>query len=394
MDDRSPGPRRGLTVASKMVRRVSSRFHRARSPRTEDTEPPTYLAPAMAPVAPSDHHYIKIGALLALPREIRDQILAYVTQQHQNDPTAIVQNFDELTRGRKIPNKPQLASWTKIVLHNPEGIRANATGLLLSSHQLRSETLETIDRLDARVYELDVIVLDETLPILTWLHVPFFTDRVDKVNVTFRISGSYDEARMHQWQPQSDDKLAKRYATYDRYKGFRGYGDGSSSCHPLAMQLYSILERFIKAGPVGDMSKDCEHRHVVVKAINMKVERPSHIDPALYAMPRSSTGSTIASGSVLKPSFLAVFIGNSMATLLAGTQYDAFWFGKIIFEHVDSISISLGDRKLRTIDVAEKLEALKYFSFDEERFSVEEMEEYKTITWRLRKERGLKCLYH
>lgn len=62
----------------------------------------------------------------------------------------------------------------------------------------------------------------------------------DRVNVKACIAGSYNEVRMRQWQPQSGDKLAQRYATYDRYKGFHGYSDGYSSCHPIALQLYSF----------------------------------------------------------------------------------------------------------------------------------------------------------
>lgn len=385
------------------MRRISLRLHRSRSPLPGDQGPeagnikvdsPIKQIPASPSLVPCDPHCSDSGALLALPREIRDQILAYVLERHQNDPPALDQSFQELTRDRKIPNKPQLASWTKIVLHDPKSIRANATSLLLANHQLRSEVLENIERLDARVYELDIILLDETLPILTWLRVPICTTQVEKVNVAFRISGSYDEARMHQWQPQSDDKLAKRYATYDRYKGFRGHGDGWSSCYPIAIQLYSILERFIKAGPVGDMSKESEHRHVVVKAINIDVQTPGHVYPARYGTPMSAALNTLPHGTVLRPKFLARSVANYIAALLNGTNFDTFWFGKIAFEHVDKFSVLQDGKLLRTIDVAERLKALQYFPHEEERFSVEQMEEFKSATWHIRKERGLKCLDH
>lgn len=101
-----------------------------------------------------------------------------------------------------------------------------------------------------------------------------------------RIASSYNEVRMRQWQPQSDDKLAQRYATYDRYKGFRGHGDGYSSCYPIALQLYSISERFIKAGPVSDMSKDDEHCHVTVNMINIDVGTPPGIEPDRFGSVR------------------------------------------------------------------------------------------------------------
>lgn len=62
------------------------------------------------------------------------------------------------------------------------------------------------------------------------------------------------------------------------------------------------------------------------------------------------------------------------------------------FEDVDIFSISLDGKQLRTINVAEKLDALQYFSFDEKRFLWEQMEEFKTTTWQIRKEGGLSCV--
>jgi hypothetical protein len=327
-------------------------------------------------------------SLTTIPRELRDQILGYVIQSHQNDPPKLDQTFEELTQHRKILLNPSLNSWCNTVLNISESVVANATTLLLVNRQLHAETLASINRLSARVCELDIIILDEILPLLTWLHVPILTTSLDNVNVNFRISGSFDTSKERvRKQKKNDDIPEKPYARYPDYKGFRiGCGAGPA----MGWQIYSILERFIKVGPVGECSEKQCHRHMTVKTLNINVETPRDVDPTLFRSPRISGFSRDESdeGSVLDPSYLADFIANDINALLSGRDPDWFPYGKILYEHVDTVVISLDGKELQRFGVATRLMLVE--GFDERYISNEVLAEYKKATWEKRRERGLK----
>jgi hypothetical protein len=328
--------------------------------------------------------------LTSIPRELRDQILQHVIQSHQNQPPALGQTFDELTQHRKILEAPLLQSWNCLVLNDPKSVVANVTNLLLVNRQLHSETLASIQRLNARVYELDVVLLDEILPLPTWLHVPILTTALDAVNVNFRISGRWDQSKDPRGRGRVDDSAIPPYGKYPHWKGFRiGCGAGPA----IAWQIYSILERFIKFGPVGETDDTQAHRHVTIKSLNINIETPQDVDPLLFAPPRSSL-SRFAEGrnseSVLSPEYLAEFVASNMSNLLHDRDHEWFACGKILFEHLDMITITRDAKAVRTIDVAERLRDVG--GFQERHITKEKLERYKKVTWDERRERGLRVL--
>ncbi|KAF2826847.1 hypothetical protein CC86DRAFT_369984 [Ophiobolus disseminans] len=330
-----------------------------------------------------------MATLLTVPRELRDQILGYVIESHQNTAPELDQTFEEMTQPRKILENPRLGSWCKVVLSLPDNPIVNTTSLLLTNHQLHTETLENIDLLHAREYDLDIVILDEVIPLPTWTRVPLLTSSVDKVNVTIRIAGCYDnrKGRLREHDGKSNPGL---YTTkYDDYIGFRcGCGAGPA----MGWQIYSILERFIKAGPRGEVKTEDEHRHVTAKTIDINIVTPPDVDPASFEVPRSASPHRTqdAETTVLDPRYLAQFVSHDIFGLLAGGDVEWFQYGKILYEHVDRVVVRLDGQDFREYDVAKRLRAVG--NLDERYVSQDALKEYKTVTWAKRRERGLQVL--
>jgi len=328
-------------------------------------------------------------SLMTIPRELRDAILEYVILSHQNEAPDIKGTFEELTQHRQVLRNPALGSWCNLVLNLPDSTIANATNLFLTNRQLHAETLESIDFLNARVYELDVIILDEILPLPTWTHVPLLTTSLDKVNVTFRISGSYDRNKERPRAGNKDDVPPGLYAQYGRYKGFRG---GAGAGPAIGWQIYSILERFIKAGPGGELENKDEHRHIVVKTLDINIETPPDVDPARFGPPKSGYGGRQSHREmhVLDPAYLTAFVAGDISGLLRSGHHEWFRYGMILYEHVDSIVIRKDGEEMSRLDVAERLRDVG--GFQERHISAQMLAEYKEGTWEKRRERGLRVL--
>jgi hypothetical protein len=328
---------------------------------------------------------------MTIPRELRDQICNYVIRFQQRERPALNQTFEELIHHRSIPRKPKLQSWCKEVLYYPEDAVANTSSLLRVNRQLHAETLKNIELIKGCVYELDVIVLDEILPLPTWICVPFYTNSIEQINTTFRISGYYDKMK-HKRGPKGSKDLDGPYVRFGRYKGFR-IGNGAGPA--ISWEIYSILERFFKAGPAGarEGEEADEHRHMTVKTIDINVETPPDIHPARFAHPKSggySTREGDVDESVLNPTILARFIESNIGGLLSSTDYDWFSYGKVLLEHVDTVVVRLDGKELRVFDVAECLELVG--GFNERYISKIALEAYKAQAWKIREERGLKVL--
>ena len=131
---------------------------------------------------------------MTIPRELRDQICVLALLAETNQIPSLNETFEEMVASRKQYENPVLVSWSTLVLGDPNHAISNATALLLVNRQLHAETQENMKRLEKQgvTYELDVVVLDEILPLTTWACVPFLTTTVKELNMTIRISGSYD----------------------------------------------------------------------------------------------------------------------------------------------------------------------------------------------------------
>jgi hypothetical protein len=342
-------------------------------------------------------------SLMTLPRELRDQICGYVIQAPQQNPPAINQTFDQLTQGRKSLNHPKDSGpGNDAVLNLPDGPVPNTASLLRVNRQLHAETLENVKFLQACVYELDVIILDEILLLPTWIHVPHFATRLDRVGTTFRISGRYDRAN----EDYGDEGCGLPPGPYRRWNSYKGFRNGDCVGPAMSWQIYSMLERFskyclcewehsadlvdpVRMGPAGEDGDANNDRHISIKTLDINVETPPGISPDDLRPPRSG-GMRYYDGSdsVLCPTYLADFIVENIRDLLGSGDATWFMYGKIIYEHVDTVIVRQDGEDLERFDVAERL---KHFGgYSPSRNLMMSYEGYKAIAWKRRASRGLK----
>ncbi|KAH7079507.1 hypothetical protein FB567DRAFT_595504 [Paraphoma chrysanthemicola] len=331
---------------------------------------------------------------MSIPRELRDLILAYIIQSPISEAPEIVQSFSDLTSSRKILAAPKLRSRNNTVLYPSSDPCPNTTSLLLTNHQLRSETLEQINRPGANECDLDIIILDEILPLPTWTRIPSLSKSFEKVNVTYRISGAYDVAN----ESRLVNDVEGPYEKYGQHKGFK-WGGGTGIA--IRWQIYSILERFVRVGPRGETNDEHAHHHITVKTININVETPAGVDLALFDLPMKFPFSTQRNPeTVLSPVYLARFVAWNIEEVLQTTGYpegllpaghhEWFRYGAVFFEHVDCVVVRLDGKVLMERDVAECLKNAG--GFKEKHLSKQDLAEYKRETWKVRRERGLRVL--
>ena len=149
---------------------------------------------------------------------------------------------------------------------------------------------------------------------------------------------------------------------------------------PVYWQIYSLLVRFIRVGPLGERTRNDEHHHFTTETLNINVETPPGIDPSRFDRPALCGGRRDTEDSVLSPEYLTNFLGR----LLHGLVHGWFNYGKVLLEHVDEVRLCMDGEEKFKIDVAERLK--EYLE------KLDGTMAYKKEVWRLREGRGLKVL--
>jgi hypothetical protein len=161
-------------------------------------------------------------SLLSLPQEVRDQIL---------DLVLIAQSPPPRGPCDKQERQPTCDFRYHVSL---EAYKPNATGLLLTNHQLSAETKQNIQRKKDLAFRLDVMVVQERELWPTWTSIPCSNlNLVDTVKVTFRIFGPPHHLN-------------------HEFSLFRP-GDGGPPV--IAWQFNDLLKRFVCVGPTGPIKK-------------------------------------------------------------------------------------------------------------------------------------------
>ena len=321
---------------------------------------------------------LNMSSLMELPRELRDQIcnLILIAESERPDITA---SFDQLTEGRVHYKNPKLDAICKVVLYVPGAAPNNNLSLLLVDRQLHLETRENLKVIARRPsYSLDIVVLDEILLLPTWLHVPVTSTRLDTMDVTFRISGSYNARK------EFDVEMNRNgpYARWGRYKGFQG-GDGGPPA--MSWQVYAVLERFVKVGPAGDIEGRSVNKHFTVKCMRIDFQTPAGVPHDRLGPPLSGSssfgGRKDVRGRVLDPGYLADYVAKDLGCMLRLS--DGTWFrcGQILYEHLDELVLYKDGKEFRRWDIAEQLRNLEDSS---------SVKKYRPLAWQKRRERGLK----
>jgi hypothetical protein len=138
-----------------------------------------------------------------------------------------------------------------------------------------------------------------------------------------------------------------------------------------------------------------------IKDLVINVETPPDVDETHFSEPRSANyadpDDDVLTG--LDPEYLVSGIIQKMNLLLRGGSTEWFSYGKILYEHVDTISIRLDGKEIEMFDVAQRL--MDVGGFDVTRSWEKEawdkmyplgLEEWKRVTWEERGKRELKVL--
>jgi hypothetical protein len=323
---------------------------------------------------------LNMSSLMKLPRELRDQICNLVLTA-ENERPGITESFDDLIEGRVHYKKPKLEAICKVVLYLPRAAKNNSLSLLLVNRQLHAETLANLNIIAKRAaYSLDIVILDEILLLPTWLSVPVITTSLHTVNVTFRISGSYNARQEFDLEMNRNGP----YAKWGRYKGFQT-GDGGPPA--MSWQVYAVLERFIKVGPASEVRDTNTNKGFTAKCMKIDFQTPVGIPHERMGPPLSGHGSfggrKNAPGRVLDSGYLADYVAKDLSCMLTFSEGTWFSCGKILYDHLDELVLYKDGNEFRRWDIAEQLRDLE---------DTRSVKKYKALTWQKRRERGLRCL--
>lgn len=330
--------------------------------------------------------------LLTIPRELRDAILSHLVHTAIDLP-APTAPYDDSTRTEL--RDWDTRSWLKgrRVKYIGGGSRLDHIPTLIVNRQLRTETLEIIEKLpNKHSYIMDMMFIDESSIWATWLSVPLITNRVDEVYVNFRNVGIATKEFNEEYQ-------------HDLNSGTSLLRGGCGGPPYLTWCLYDLLERFLRYGPVGPrVTKD--DKKVSIQKLIINVKTPD-LPPELEA-PRRVQGSywrlhemRVVDGKYYHHSadYWAHYVASELRTLLGMSDHTG-QFGKILYERIGKIEVRLDGKFAveedepysKSIDIAERFDKLEWHG--ERRSSgyewpEKEFDRWKPSTYKKRVEFGL-----
>jgi len=235
----------------------------------------------------------------------------------------------------------------------------HSTALLLLSHQLHNETRDMIRKLPTKSYVLDVIIANETKLWATWLYAPVLSTRVDRVYAAIRTIGHYTEGP---WILQG--------------------GDGGPP--QLTWALYSLIERGLKAGPVGRRIRKMDRR-ISIKELVIDVRTPNVPPSKIYpkglnrGRKREDFREKHGPEFILNPDYVLGYIRSDIDLLLKMCYHTAE-FGGLLYERIGRTKVLMDGQLREEWDLAQELVDLQ-FSDSFGRFPRERREEIFN-TWK------------
>ena len=299
--------------------------------------------------------------LLTLPREIRDGILELVVCNERAPP----QNPTAASSDRTLLDVLERRSWSyasQYIKYEGQGSNGayttNSLSLLLANHQLSSETQDVLERLSTTYsYGLDVMLVDEKELWPTWVSVPALSTQVDSVVATFRIFGTWGG------------------------EGRFAFGIG---CGPpeIVWCFYSLMERFLTCGPVGERKLPSPDRKITVKFLILNILTPLGLEPVAtddlqtYGqwyrsridryrvsddVEDDAAGAARAAGTniPMQPAWLANFLHGYICDLL-DMGYHTASAGAIMYERIGTIRICVDGELRHEYGLGEYLARLRF----------------------------------
>lgn len=196
---------------------------------------------------------------LDLPRELRDRILELVVAHRVDLPD--IEDLSTLAIGRTAINDVAAGPWagTRSVFYENEP-RVNALRSIFTvNRQLRLEAKQALARAKlSGVHELDIIILDETNLIPTWIYAPSVTYRIETLKVTIRVANTNNSCSP-KWQ---------------RHAGLEtGIWSNTSYARSAFQSLVSIM---LKADFRGKAAPECVEscEELTVKCLDINILNP------------------------------------------------------------------------------------------------------------------------
>jgi hypothetical protein len=215
----------------------------------------------------------------------------------------------------------------------------DSTSLLLLNHQLQKETQDLIQLLPTKSYVLDVIIAEEEKLWVTWLYAPVLSTRVDRVYTAIRTMGNY----------------TKGHHLFER-------GDGGPP--KIVWSLYSLIERGVRAGPVGRRTRKADKK-ISIKELVIDVRTPDV--PHSEILPRE-IGTSLrrrrfykeyGSDCVLNPDCVLDLVTSDIGILLRMCYHTAS-YGSLLYERIGSIKVLMDGKLHKEWDLAKCLAEVKF----------------------------------
>ncbi|KAH8673484.1 hypothetical protein BX600DRAFT_433110 [Xylariales sp. PMI_506] len=295
-----------------------------------------------------------MSRLLAIPREIRDQVIQHVLSHQLPAPTTEAA-FD--TKDRQTLPYAKSEGWEHVYLERRPQYGRDARMLMLVNRQLFHE-VQDVSRIEANRmpdYTLDVAFLKDVTFRPTWLSVPALAPRIDTLLARFRIL----------------DLPRGMELTYGmKHLYMMGLGDPPR----ITWGFYHVLLTSLRFGPLGaeyivsgpatpdgslqsqcDMASVIHEQGITVKTL--VIDFQSEAEPGILLlmptwMPR--TNERFRAGHAL-----CAVIRRQIQGLLSMNHYTRE-YGKFLYERVGNIEIRLDGKKLYDFDLNARFEKLRH----------------------------------
>lgn len=292
-----------------------------------------------------------MDSLLGIPRELRDNIIELILLS-----THIPPDYPGTALRHRVPLIDiDYRSWEYGPCNNlyeKQDFVPASLPLLLVNRQLCMETKAALQRLpEGHSYLLDVMLVDEAELWPTWLSVPVLVDRVDSVLAKFRIFGNLQ----------------------DDYHSVIDPGDASPP--QLVWCFYSLLERFLRRGPVGQRRMRSTDRNITIKTLTLDFLSPSDSTMVLQStneyrqwlksrsklrgLWKQPDGNTSVIQTEMDPEWLVDFVLEYLCSLLRMGYHTAL-YGKILYERVGVIRACVDGKLEGEYNLAERLAKLRF----------------------------------
>lgn len=112
--------------------------------------------------------------------------------------------------------------------------------------------------------------------------MPVLCTHIDTVNVTYRISGSYDYKNSN--------------TTYNEYPAYAGFRRSDGGGPAIAWQVYSVLQRLVSVGPGLNPGNGTAKRHFTARRANIDFQTRLDIAPERFGEPLSTRPGSWSAG--------------------------------------------------------------------------------------------------